>query len=123
MRELGYLRKNCLHSEWREKLCKRSIDGGKNFLPPIVSQLSKCLKFMTFGRDVLKHAAECKNLSKALETLSPLVLQKMKEDYFSQLDDYNEPFCEQQYKHGSRLLVCSISNPLISLISPNRLKI
>ena len=27
--------------------------------------------------------------------LSPLVLQKLKEDYFSQLDDYDEPFCEQ----------------------------
>ena len=27
--------------------------------------------------------------------LSPLVLQKMKEDYFSQLDNYDEPFCEQ----------------------------
>ena len=25
--------------------------------------------------------------------LSPLLLQKMKEDYFSQLDDYDKPFC------------------------------
>ena len=25
----------------------------------------------------------------------------MKEDYFSQLDDNDEPFCEQQYTHGS----------------------
>ena len=31
--------------------------------------------------------------------------QKMKEDYFSQLDDYDEPFCEQQYTHGSCLFV------------------
>ena len=38
--------------------------------------------------------------------LSPLVLGKMKEDYFSQLDDYDEPFCEQQYMHGSCLFVC-----------------
>ena len=34
----------------------------------IVSQLSKCLKFMTFGRDVLSYAIECKYLSEALET-------------------------------------------------------
>ena len=27
----------------------------------------------------------------------------MKEDYFSQLDDYDEPFCEQQYKRKSCL--------------------
>ena len=31
--------------------------------------------------------------------LSPLILQKMKED-ISQLGDYDEPFCEQQYTHG-----------------------
>ena len=30
----------------------------------------------------------------------------MKEDYFSQLDDYDEPFCEQQCTHGSCLFVC-----------------
>ena len=35
--------------------------------------------------------------------LSPLVLKKMKEDYFSQLDDYDESFFEQQYSMG---LVC-----------------
>ena len=45
-----------------------------------------------------------------------LVLQKMKEDYFSQLDDYDEPFCEQQYTDGPCLFVCSNSNPLMSLI-------
>ena len=33
--------------------------------------------------------------------LSPLILQKMKEDNISQLVDYNAPFFEQQYKHGS----------------------
>ena len=32
---------------------------------------------------------------KLLRLLSPLVLQKMKENYFSQLDDYDEPICEQ----------------------------
>ena len=40
---------------------------------------------------------------KLLGLLSQLVLQKMKEVYFSQLDDYDEPFCEQQSRMG---LVC-----------------
>ena len=40
----------------------------------------------------------------------------MKENYFSQVDDYGEPFCEQQYMHESCLFVCSNSDPLISLI-------
>ena len=35
---------------------------------PIVSQLSKCLKFMTFLEGVLKHAVECKYLSEAFQT-------------------------------------------------------
>ena len=39
----------------------------------------------------------CKYLSEALETS---VLQKMKEDNISQLDDYDAPFCEKQYTHG-----------------------
>ena len=33
--------------------------------------------------------------------LSPLILQKMKEDNISQSGDYDAPFCEQQYTHGS----------------------
>ena len=33
--------------------------------------------------------------------LSPSVLQKMKEDNISQLDDHDAPFCEKQYTHGS----------------------
>ena len=32
--------------------------------------------------------------------LSPLIIQKMKEDNISQLGDYDMPFCEQQYTHG-----------------------
>ena len=53
---------------------------------------------MTFGRDVLSYAIECKYLSEALDTFqSPLILQKMKEDNISRLGDYNAPFCEQQY--------------------------
>ena len=42
-----------------------------------------------------------KYLSEALEALSPSVLQKMKKDNIGQLDDYDAPFCEQQYSHGS----------------------
>ena len=34
----------------------------------IMSQPSKCLKFMTFGSDVLSYGIECKYLSEALET-------------------------------------------------------
>ena len=50
----------------------------------------------------MSYAIECKYLSEALETfLSPSVLQKMKEDNISQLGDYDAPFCEQQYTHGS----------------------
>ena len=41
-----------------------------------------------------------KYLSEALEALSPSVLHKMKK-YIGQLDDYDTPFCEQQYTHGS----------------------
>ena len=42
----------------------------------------------------------------------------MKKDYFSQLDDYDELFCEQRI--CMRLVcffVCSNSNPLISLMT------
>ena len=42
-----------------------------------------------------------KYLSEALEALSPSVLQKMKKDNIGQLDNYDTPFCEQQYTHGS----------------------
>ena len=28
----------------------------------------------------------------------------MKEDHISQLGDYDTPFCEQQYMHGSRYI-------------------
>ena len=38
--------------------------------------------------------------------LSPLILQKMKEDNISQLGDYDVSFCVQQYTHGS----CYISS-------------
>ena len=54
------------------------------------------------------------------DLLSPLVSQKMKEDYFSQLDDHDEPFYERQYTRGSCLFVCTNSNPSISLIPPER---
>ena len=49
----------------------------------------------------MSYAIECKYLSEALKTLSPLILQNIKEDNISQLGDYDAPFCEQQYKHGS----------------------
>ena len=43
--------------------------------------------------------------SSSLDFLSPLILQKMKEDNVSQLGDYDMPFCEQQYM----LVSCYIS--------------
>ena len=46
----------------------------------------------------MSYAIECKYLSEVGKTLS---LQKMKEDNTSQLGDYDAPFCEQQYTHGS----------------------
>ena len=46
------------------------------------------------------HNVEYKYLSEALETLPPSVLQKMKYDNISQLDEYDAPFCERQYTHG-----------------------
>ena len=33
--------------------------------------------------------------------LSPLALQRMKEDNISQIGDHDEPFCKQQSMHGS----------------------
>ena len=50
-------------------------------------------------------------------TLSPLILQKMKEDNISQLDDHGPPFCEQ-YMHGSCYMSLFNSNHLVSLIPP-----
>ena len=44
---------------------------------------------------------------KLLRFLSSLILQKMKEDNISQLGDYDAPFCEQQYTHGSFISLCS----------------
>ena len=65
----------------------------------IVSQPSKCLKFMTF-RDILSYAIECKHLVKLLR-LSITINFTKDEDNISQLGDYDAPFCEQQYTHGS----------------------
>ena len=41
------------------------------------------------------------NASTYVKLLSSLILQEMKEDNISQLGDYDAPFCEQQYTHGS----------------------
>ena len=56
---------------------------------------------------------------KLLRLLSPLILQKMKEDnYISQLGDYEAPLCELQYSVGFVISLCSNSNHLMSLIPP-----
>ena len=46
----------------------------------------------------------------------------MKEDNISQLGDYDEPFCKQQYTHGSCYLFVQIQM-IDQLIPPNWLKI
>ena len=53
---------------------------------------------------MLRYAIECKYQSEAIETLSPLVLQKMSEDNFNELDDYGAPFCEDKKRRS-----CNIS--------------
>ena len=62
----------------------------------IVSQPSKCLKFVTFreGRVLIRNWMQVLKWS-SWDFPSPLILQKMKEG------DYNTPFCEQQYTHRS----------------------
>ena len=52
----------------------------------------------------MSYAIECKYLSEVLESFYHhyiLILKKIKEDNISQLGDYDVPFCEQQYTHGS----------------------
>ena len=44
---------------------------------------------------------------KLLRLFITISFTKDERNYFSQLYDYDEPFCEQQYKHGSCLFVCS----------------
>ena len=63
----------------------------------IVSQPSKCLKFMTFreGCFVILNWMRALKWS-SWDFLSPLILQKMKEDNIGELGDYDAPFCEQQ---------------------------
>ena len=62
----------------------------------IVSQPSKCLKFMTFreGYFVIRNWMQVLKWSSS-DFLSPLILQKMKEENTSQLGNYDAPFCEQ----------------------------
>ena len=54
--------------------------------------------------------------------LSPLVLQKISEDNFNELNDYDAPFCEDNTRAGLLISLCSNSVNLITLIPPNRLK-
>ena len=70
----------------------------------IVSQLSKCLKFMTFSGGMFCHPQLNESTYvKLLRLLLSLILQKMKEDNISQSGDYDAPFCEQQCTHGSNI--------------------
>ena len=85
-----------------------TLDSAKYFYKmaatagPIVSQLSKCLKFMTLqeGCFVIRNWMQVLKW-RYWDFLSPLILQKMEEDNISQLGDDDAIFCEQQYMHGS----------------------
>ena len=69
----------------------------------IVSQPSKCLKFMTFreGCFVIRNWMQVLKWN-SWDFLPPLILQKLNEDnQVSQLGDYDAPFCEQQYTRGT----------------------
>ena len=66
-----------------------------NFQKLILKQFSPCCQLNLTCQNVAVDL-----LNEALKTLSPSALQKMKKDHFSQLDDYDAPFCEQQYTHG-----------------------
>ena len=72
---------------------------------------------MTFPEGCFVIHVEYKHLSKALETFCHYQFyKKMKKDNISQLNDYDEPLCQQPYTHGLVILLCSNSNHLISLI-------
>ena len=66
----------------------------------------------------MSNGIECKYLSELLRLSITINFTKMKEDNISQLGDYDVPLCEQQYKHGSSIFLCSNSNDLISLLPP-----
>ena len=71
----------------------------------IVSQPSKCLKFTTFREGCFAIHVEHKYLTKLLRLFITIsfyfLITKDEIDNISQLDDYDAPFCEQQYTHGS----------------------
>ena len=54
--------------------------------------------------------------------LSPLILQKMKEDNIGQLGDYDAPFCEQRYTHRSCYISLSKFKSFDQLIPPKLLQ-
>ena len=88
---------------------------------PIVSQPSKCLKFMTFreGCFFIRNSMQVLKSSSS-EFLSLLILQKMKKDNISQIGDYDAPICKQQYTHGSCYISLFKFKSLINLI-PHKL--
>ena len=59
-----------------------------------MSEPSECLKIITFREGCFVIHVEYKYLSEALETITSFTKD---EDNTSQLDDYDAPFCEQQY--------------------------
>ena len=84
----------------------------------IVSQPSKGLKFMTFreGCFVICNWMQVLKWS-SWDFLSPLILQKMKQDNISQLGDYDAPFYEQ-YRYVSCYILLFKFKSFDQLIPP-----
>ena len=88
----------------------------------IVSQLSKCLKFITFQEGWLVIHVECKYLSEVLETLSPSVYKKWNKIISVNWMIMMRHSVNNNTRMGLAIFLCSYSNHLISLIPPNGLK-
>ena len=107
----------------------RPIDGERaskdkeNIIPPIVSQPSKCLKFMTSREGCLVIHVEYKYLKwSSWDFLSPSVLQKMKKIISVNYMIIMRHSVKNNTSMSLVVSLCSNSNHLISLVPPNGLK-
>ena len=80
--------------------------------------MSKILDF-NFRRDVYNKQL---NASTYLGLFVTIVLRKINQDNLNERDYYGVPFSEQQYTHRFCYISLLNTNPMISLIPPNRLK-
>ena len=66
----------------------------------------------------MSYGIECKYLSELLRLSITINFTKMKDDNISQLGDYDVPFCEQQYTHGSCYISLFEFNSFDQFITP-----